>query len=72
MPDWVWFGLGVVVLVACYAIMGSFVGGLFGPDRPDKADAHALSDRGLLIRRVAMIGLGLLALYAIVDYVAEW
>ncbi len=72
MPDWVWFAMGMAVLVGCYAVLGSFVGGAFGPDRPDKGDEHAQSARGLWVRRAAFAGLVLLALYAVIDYLAEW
>jgi hypothetical protein len=70
MTDWIWYVLTFVGLVSAYAVLGSHVGGLFGPYRPDKADTHTFSDRGLLIRKIALILLGLLGLYAVVDYVA--
>jgi hypothetical protein len=70
MPDWIWYLAAFVGLVSCYAILGSLVGGLFGPDRPDKADTHAFSGRGHWVRRIGTILLALLGIYAIVDYVA--
>jgi hypothetical protein len=70
MPDWIWYGLTIAGVVVIYAVLGSHTAGLFGPDRPDNADTHAFSDRGLLIRKIALILLGLLGLYAVVDYVA--
>ena len=69
MPDWVWYTLAGAALVAVFAFLGSMVGGMFGPDRPDRPDSHAMSGRGQIVRRMALILLALLGLYAIVDYV---
>lgn len=71
MPEWIWYAMAFVGLIGAYAVLGSHVGGLFGPDRKDKADTHAFSERGALIRRIVMMVVVLLGLWAAVDYVAS-
>lgn len=67
MSQWFWFILATGLVVACYAFLGSFSGGMFGA-----ADAEPVSDRGHLIRRIGMIVLALLVLYSFMGLVAAW